>query len=368
MKTLQDLQKAAHLFYPRMLSAWLTNQLDSLLPHSIPAGAPPDNTSDIPRLIDVLKRSAKNERQAGYRIEYITIRTQRHGSQTLPQKFIFDTIEDVVEITKKRTEFDHFCTDIALIRDQLPQLESWLPNHIPLIIKHHGIWSNIVQVCRYWLDHPSDTAQFSREIALPLPTKFIERHETLLRKIYEALGGNLTLLSDEPIVRIRFLGGQFAKMTGLNLDDMTLPLSQAARLEFHHQTILVIENKTTFLTVPAKGNWITLWGSGYDVERLSELNWLKNCHILYWGDLDAHGFEILNRARHYLPDIKSILMDKQTFEAHSSWVIAGTPAPIKELSLLTQIERDLYQYLARTNQRLEQERIGRDWVLNHLFL
>jgi hypothetical protein len=44
--------------------------------------------------------------------------------------------------------------------------------------------------------------------------------------------------------------------------------------------------------------------------------WAARAHCIYWGDLDAHGFAILNRARSYLPELKSVLMDEETLREH----------------------------------------------------
>jgi hypothetical protein len=51
---------------------------------------------------------------------------------------------------------------------------------------------------------------------------------------------------------------------------------------------------------------------GYGVDVLGRLPWLAKARSIYWGDVDTHGFAILNRARTYLPELESILMDEET--------------------------------------------------------
>jgi hypothetical protein len=86
-----------------------------------------------------------------------------------------------------------------------------------------------------------------------------------------------------------------------------------------------------------------------------------------WGDLDTHGFAILNRARSYLPELKSVLMDEATLRSHQDlWVEEKDQHAAETLPLLTDTEQALYQAIKRNawgqNVRLEQERIAWDVV------
>jgi len=48
--------------------------------------------------------------------------------------------------------------------------------------------------------------------------------------------------------------------------------------------------------------------------------------VHYWGDLDTHGFAILNQLRAWLPQTRSFLMDRQTLVEHRDrW--GREPAP-----------------------------------------
>ena len=41
--------------------------------------------------------------------------------------------------------------------------------------------------------------------------------------------------------------------------------------------------------------------------------WLNHLNVLYWGDIDVHGFEMLSRIRKHFNHTQSVLMDKSTF-------------------------------------------------------
>jgi hypothetical protein len=105
-----------------------------------------------------------------------------------------------------------------------------------------------------------------------------------------------------------------------------------------------------------------LFGGGYAVNILAGLGWLAALDLTYWGDLDTHGFAILNRLRSRFPHARSILMDRKTLLAHQSqWVTEKTPTKAA-LVLLTPAEQDLYQDLVEGTfgpaVRLEQERVS----------
>lgn len=79
---------------------------------------------------------------------------------------------------------------------------------------------------------------------------------------------------------------------------------------------VIIENETTYLTVPVPDGGVVIWGKGFEVDRVAALPWLRGALIHYWGDLDTHGFAILDKLRAWLPRARSFLMDRETLLAH----------------------------------------------------
>jgi hypothetical protein len=117
---------------------------------------------------------------------------------------------------------------------------------------------------------------------------------------------------------------------------------------------------------------MVIFGAGYGFENLASVNWLHNKKIHYWGDLDTHGFAILNQLRTFFPYAASLLMDRETLLQHRT--LWGTePSPeTATLSRLTSEESALYDQL-RFNElgnqiRLEQEKIGFEWLIEALCL
>jgi hypothetical protein len=171
------------------------------------------------------------------------------------------------------------------------------------------------------------------------------------------------LREGEPLVYVRFLDGQLHARYGLPLEELATPCSQFARLDFGRQRCLITENKVPFLTLPQLSETFAILGGGFGVRSLATIPWLKTCPILYWGDLDAQGFQILSQLRSLFPHVVSLMMDEQTLKTFFSFQVEGTPCSVRQLPYLTSEEHTLFVYLSERTLRLEQERISHAYAL-----
>jgi hypothetical protein len=133
---------------------------------------------------------------------------------------------------------------------------------------------------------------------------------------------------------------------------------------------VIVENEISYLSVEVPDDGVVIWGRGFDVDNVGRLRWLADADVLYWGDIDTHGFAILDRLRAWLPRTRSVLMDRETLLAHRErWVSEDRPAT-SVLTRLTHDERNLYLELVADGLgqrvRLEQERIDWRWVQRRL--
>jgi len=101
---------------------------------------------------------------------------------------------------------------------------------------------------------------------------------------------------------------------------------------------------------------------------VSGIPWLADCRIYYWGDIDTHGFAILNQLRNKFGHVESFLMDRETLMMHRSVWGNEKDQARQDLPLLTPEEKALFDDLRdnriRKNLRLEQEFIGFGWLQN----
>ena len=154
--------------------------------------------------------------------------------------------------------------------------------------------------------------------------------------------------------------------------DQDISVNQEAfnRLDLKVNRVFITENEINFLAFPGMPASIVVFGAGYGFDMLARAEWLHRCAIYYWGDIDTHGFAILDQLRAYFPHTGSLLMGRKTLLAHESqWV--SEPQPLRrDLARLDMEESALFDDLRydkiRPAIRLEQERIGFGWIMTAL--
>jgi hypothetical protein len=137
---------------------------------------------------------------------------------------------------------------------------------------------------------------------------------------------------------------------------------------------LILENKTNFsnidnfLTLPEMRKTIAVFGKGFQLNLLKNAVWLRDKRIIYWGDIDAHGFQMLSQLRSYFPQTRSLMMDRETFREFASYCADGPETTALRLLHLTPEEHDVFSHLAslREKNRLEQEKISHKYAVMKL--
>ncbi|NEP84908.1 MAG: DUF2399 domain-containing protein, partial [Okeania sp. SIO3B3] len=270
-----------------------------------------------------------------------------------------------------------FRRDAALILAAFPDLLDWLQHKPSRVIAHAGHWPNLLRVGQHFCAHPRPDC-YIRELPLPISTKFIEQQQTILRELLEQVlpadaidltakkfTARFGLRDKEPWIRLRLLDAALRDQYRLPCDALAIPLSHLARLDWQPPRVIITENEVTFLTLPMLAGSIGVWGEGFQASVLADVPWLAECHLLYWGDIDAHGFQILSQLRAAFPHTKAIMMDQATFKEFEALTGKGeslTTAPPH----LTADETKLFQYVATHRLRLEQEHISHAYAVNQL--
>jgi hypothetical protein len=333
--------------------------------------------SDFQKEILALVNQSKEKKGFGYTLDYQTIKTKTIGTQQLPTSIYFDTEKDFLKFLGKDKEVENFINDWQIIHKNFPELKDWIIKNPIKIIQHQSKWQSLLKVCNYFENCPKPNL-YIRELPANVHTKFIESNQSIITELLDIIIENHINLNEkefekrfnlkfrEPLVRFKILDKHISETYFSGLDDISIPISQFESLKLPLKQVLIVENKinllTIALTLPAMKNTIAIFGQGNAVTNIQNAKWLNDIIVLYWGDIDVHGFEMLSRIRKHFNHTQSILMDKTTFDKYFE-NDSGKPTTDTTALNLTDIEKELYNLLKTNNWRLEQEKIPFDHVI-----
>jgi len=304
------------------------------------------------------------------RVEYKKVGGRHIGANLIPGRAWVDGYEQAWTLLGAASEVRRLVDLAEQTRAACPRLAAWLASHPVRALGLAADWPQLLR-CVAWIDQDQAPGMYLRQVDVPgVDTKFIERHKGVLTDLLDQQldPGRIDPETRDFEARFRFRrkpsyvrfrcerlsGSGFTELT-VRADELTVPPPGITRA-------YIVENEVTYLAFPLPPGAVVILGGGYAVPVLESLAWLPALDVIYWGDLDTHGFAILNRLRHHVPHARSILMDRATLLAHrDQWV--REPAPTTAaLDLLDASELDLYRDLAAgafgPAVRLEQERIS----------
>ena len=328
---------------------------------------PNDDMVMFEKELTELMEQSKERKGYGYTIEYQTVKTKKHGLQDIPTSISFLTEYDYLKFIGKEQITAHFRADIGKGLSELPELKDWISKYPNKVLDNHNVWDDILVVCKYFKTTPKPQL-YIRELPIQVHTKFIERNKGIIKELLDIIIAeqvnveetrfepHFNLKYDEPIVRFRVLDKTISEKFFSGTNDISLPISQFKSIGISVHTVYIVENKMNMLTFPLKSDSIVLWGHGFGVDILKNVEWLRSKRIFYWGDLDAHGFLILSELRKHFPQVESFLMDRETFDAFFE-NDKGVETNVVGDLYLTSKEKEMFEYLKACNSRLEQEKI-----------
>lgn len=117
-------------------------------------------------------------------------------------------------------------------------------------------------------------------------------------------------------IRLRLLDTQHHNQPDLIV---TQPWTDGAPHDITH--IIIVENKDTYQAIPTTEHAICIFGNGHAATRIKTLlPWITTTpHIIYWGDIDADGLEILSELRQTGITCDSILMDSTAYKTYEPY-------------------------------------------------
>lgn len=380
MITPEQIRAKAKALYGRVIDAWLEGR--DFFPYVLPANLKPAPTYlEAKDEQHALREGSKQKLGYGYSLEVRAINTRRHSTQELAVAVSFETRDDLLKLIGKWQEFRRLTRLVELVRARQPQLEPWIRKHWSKLLAVEDSLSQLLDVVEYLKAHPRPNC-FMRELPLAVSTKLAEEHSRLL-------GQWLDILMPEA-VDVTYGFDQFALRYGFRAPDdqllfrildlsmlaelqcpgteIALPLTTLAALPVREAKVIIVENKINLLTLPSMPRTVALGGFGNAVSRLFRIPWIESLPLVYWGDIDIEGLEILARVRSRWPHVESLMMDGRTLEQHRHLCIPGNehspelPPP----DALTAEEQAAFLACRDHHLRLEQERIPPDVVKDRL--
>ena len=347
----------------------------------------PSSTELRDRFDEVRKWIAALRSMPHVRLVMREVRHRISGTNSLPHEAWVDTLEDAASLLRKQSELEEFRRLADGTRDRYPVLLAWVAKRPLRALQLAGDWPRLLDIVDWLANHPRPGVHL-RQMDVPgVHTKFVEAHRGVLGELLDRALPPESIEADAPAgaagfarrygfrerpERIRFrvldpaLSPLPANPEGARDQDITLDDATFAALRTGVSRVFITENEINFLAFPRVKEAMVIFGAGYGFESLGRARWLGGLRLHYWGDIDTHGFAILDALRTRLGHVESFLMDRSTLLAFEPlWGTEDSPID-RDLPRLDAKERALYEDL-RDNRigrhvRLEQERIGFGWV------
>jgi hypothetical protein len=298
------------------------------------------------------------------------------GKNLVPRKLLFNRGEDLALFLGHQKQWKRFFK----IRTQLEEADSrlleWADRNPMELLKQHKDMDRLLILWSWMISHPRPGI-YLRQIDLPgIDSKFTEGHKKLLsqwldltladeeidlrQRGFAQFEGRYGFLGKPQLIRFRFLD---SLLGWRGCRDLSIPVEDFCGLFIESscpvKRVFVVENDICGLSFPPLKECMVIFGRGYNFESWKDARWLHNVDLGYWGDLDTHGFCILDQFRSVFPQARSLLMDRRTLLDHEhSWGEEPKPssADLKRLNLEEmELYDDLRFHRLGKKLRLEQE-------------
>ena len=373
-----DLQAQVHKLWDRGLLLASVAGGESVFPRRL-ALKGPDSRALGERFSEVRDWIAGLVANEGlYRIEWRSVNHRVLGANRIPSAIWIDTLEQALGLIGKHRAAERFAGMVERTRETRAELIPWLAKRPLRALALAEEWPQLLAIVDWLSKHPRPEV-YLRQVDLPgVHTKLIEGHRTVLAELFdlvlpeEAIDATHTgafgfcrrygFLDKPARVRFRMLDPTVRLLPMASDQDITLTQAAFSSLAPPVTTVFITENEINFLAFPNVRDSMVIFGAGYGFANLATVHWLQEKNILYWGDIDTHGFAILNQLRGFFPHTVSFLMDRETLLAHRQFWGSEPQSQTGDLLRLTTEEQALYDQLRQhtwgVSVRLEQEKIG----------
>jgi len=313
--------------------------------------------------------------QSPLRCEWREFSHRLLGRNSMPSAVVIPDAESAARILGLRKEWDAYQATVDHCRECFPELLPWLAKRPHVALELSFDWPALLAVVSWVRDHPR-SGFYLRQIDAPgVHSKLVERHRGVLSELLDLALPSTTMdfeargtsgfnrrygFREKPErVRLRSLDPACAIAPARLGLDLTLNADAFAALDPPVERVFITENEVNFLAFPDCPRSLILFGAGYGWSALAAADWLHRREIRYWGDVDTHGFAILDQLRSHFPHVQSLLMTREILLRYRGlWTTEPNPTK-RTLTRLTSEENAALETLSEElpAPRLEQERI-----------
>lgn len=301
------------------------------------------------------------------------------GKNTIPRRLLFPGPKDLADFLNRREEWNRFMALGHQLEALHGRLLTWAEKYPLELLRIAPDLDRLILLWKWMISHQRPGIYLRQIDISGIDSKFTENYrkvlsawldQTLPQETVNSEMKGISRFEDRygyrskpELIRFRFLD---PSLNWHGCSDLSVPAEAFCQIYSAEdrpvEQVFVVENDITALSFPPVEKGMVVFGRGYHFDHWKNCLWLHDTALYYWGDLDTHGFRILDQFRSYFPHAQSFLMDRKTLLAHeASWGEEGTPQKA-DLSRLTPQEQDLYDDFRfnriRTGLRLEQEFIG----------
>lgn len=379
MRSIHTVHNALRSSYDKRRSEWFQGEFTSI-------GFTLNTPTEKDVLADMAQTRAWVNSWTNYKgrgqVQWVERQWSTVGRQCLPESISFERVEDVIQEIGAWAEWSVFATRVACLTTIWPILKTsqWLYGNFGYFAQMSELDFSRLSELVQWLQANPVSNCYLRELPVTgIDTKWIEKRKPLILCMMRAIGMSVpdgvdieTALGLKRVparIRIRLLCPKMQASHG-GVDDLEVPIATAERLCITPRMVIIVENQTTGLALPAIDGAVAIMSMGYGITGITTLPWLRTAPlVLYWGDIDTDGMSMLNLARKSCPTVKSFLMSGDTWEAFKAFHVGEDgkkAASTANMELLTAGELAMMQHLltlkaqGAQNTRLEQEKIS--WV------
>lgn len=377
MITPSEIASKLERLYLKAARAVLNNEAD-FFPHRLRVDlVPSTDIAEAIRQVDALRNGSKANVGHGYSIHWQPRRSRKLGQNDFPEEIVVESMEDLARALGKQRSWQRLLKAVETLRTRQPSLGPWAIQNWQRLQGIEDRVDGLLDVVGYLIAHPRPNC-FVRELPLPISTKWVSEHESILAQWLDIVlppssidvtasqrdfARRYGFRSVSEHIRLRLLDPALHDRLGFPCPELSLPVSVLQRSRVDDVRVIFVENKVNWLTLPNMANTIAFGGMGRGVAQLFAVDWIADAPRIYWGDIDAEGFEILDMVRRQWPETASILMDHATLETFQKLAIGGTGRMVPTPETLLDTEAKAMETCMQSNLRLEQEHIPQTAVI-----